>query len=144
MRKLMIYGGFMFLMVCLSCSKSNDNPSIRASHYDQERSHNFGMNCMDCHGNFTIGGSVAQMDLTSPYPNSTIYLFDTPDGLGDTLAAIEVDGKGNFYTNQRIDFNDLVYAAVTGNDTMIFKEIPVKNGACNSCHNQINPPIWTK
>ncbi|MDX1684218.1 MAG: hypothetical protein R3275_03220 [Saprospiraceae bacterium] len=128
----------------LSCSKSDDGPSIRASEYGKEKSHNAGMNCMQCHESFTVSGTIYNGDFSSVYPNSTVYLLSEPDADGDTLLTIEVDAKGNFYTDQEFDFGSTVYTSIRGNDSTIYKPFPVANGACNSCHGNTADPIWTR
>ena len=102
-------------------------------------------NCMDCHkkgateGGFTVAGTLFQADTVSRYPNGYIELSSQPpDSLGhfkDTVAKIEVDGIGNFYTTHAIDLSQGVYPRVTSSQG--YKRSMdgvVTNGSCNSCH----------
>ena len=109
-------------------------------------------NCMDCHktgateGGFIVGGTVFTSDGSTRYPNGTIYLHTrAPDaeGVDSIVAAIEVDGVGNFYTTHFYDMSQGVYPSVTSSSGhKAFMTQPTTSGACNSCHG-VNTAVIT-
>ncbi|MGD8567852.1 MAG: hypothetical protein PVJ39_07175 [Gammaproteobacteria bacterium] len=126
------------------------------SHTDGRR----GANCLGCHGSdgdnpyqYSVAGTVYGIDLQSYYPNATITLYTGPDGTGDEIATIEVDGNGNFYTTESIDLGNGngngVYSAITGSDAespTLYMDQPSNEGGCSqsSCHGVNRPPIYAQ
>ncbi len=117
------------------------------SHTD-ERS---GQNCMNCHyqGNnpyvYQVAGTVYQLDnLTTPYPNATIYFYTGPNGTGTLAGSMEVDANGNFYTTEPVDFSLGVYPAVVGSqgEPAIYMSNFITLGECNTCHGTKTSPIY--
>lgn len=97
---------------------------------------------MSCHkqggsgeGVFTIGGTIYKTNGTAVYPNTTIKLYTGPNGTGTLIKTIEVDGKGNFYTTEAINFGSGLFPTVTGTTGNISKmPTAISTGACYSCH----------
>ena len=137
------------MVVLQSCKKDENETKI--SSYNDTESHNIGQNCMNCHysggsgeGWFTLAGTVYDSLKTSPYPNTTIKLYSGPNETGNFLGTIEVDGLGNFYTTNQIEFGNGLYPSASGNTTTKRMVTPVISGQCNSCHGQSVDRIWTK
>ena len=140
-----------FLFVNSSCDKDDDGNEKMQSNYNGDESHNTGQNCMNCHlqggdgeGWFIIAGSVYDSLKTSSYPNSLINLYGGPNGTGGLVAAIEVDGLGNFYTTNEINFGNGLYTSASGNTSTEHMNMPITSGHCNSCHGGSVERIWTK
>lgn len=132
-----------------SCGSNNDNKNI--SKYLSERSHNMGMNCMDCHkdggegdGWFVVAGTVYDEQLVNTYPGATVKLYTGPDGTGTLVHTIEVDTKGNFHTTEDIDFGAGLYPVVVGNLETKDMSSSISSGQCNSCHGVSTGKIWTR
>lgn len=122
-----------------SCSHINRATNI--SSYGDTESHNAGRNCMECHKNggrgkgaFTVAGTVYQENSNNIYPNATVKLFTGEEGTGELKATIEVDGLGNFYTTEHIDFSVPLYPTVVGNSDSEHMPLAITVGQCNSCH----------
>lgn len=153
--KSIITFGFIliFTLVFVSCEKEEfgENETIISRHGDIE-SHNNGQNCMNCHtsggtgeGLFTAAGSVYEPINSSPYPNAIIKLFTEPNGSGTLIKTIEVDGKGNFYTTEYIDFANGLYIILSDADGNEINMVSaVSTGQCNSCHGETTDKIMIK
>lgn len=153
--KSIITFGFIliFTLVFVSCEKEEfgENETIISRHGDTE-SHNNGQNCMNCHtsggtgeGWFTVAGSVYEPINSSPYPNAKIELYTEPNGSGTFIKMIEVDGKGNFYTTEYIDFANGLYIILSdANGNAINMVSAVSTGQCNSCHGETTDKIMIK
>lgn len=135
-----------FLMFIIACNSDINNPDdddeikTMESTYNDDESHKNGQNCMNCHvaggegeGIFTIAGSVYQSDLSNPYPNSTVKLYDT--NLSSIIYTLPVDGLGNFYTTKSIDLSSGCLPQVS--DQQLLKQMASSTtiGSCNGCHN---------
>lgn len=132
-----------------SCEEDELNATLISSN-GSLKSHNMGANCMNCHaqggdgeGRFKVAGTVYDSLGTAPYPNATVQLYDQPNGTGTLAYTIEVDGKGNFYTTENIDFAKGLYPAVMGNVGARYMQSSIPNGQCNSCHGSSTGKIWT-
>jgi hypothetical protein len=135
-----------------SCKKNKEKEIevVKISQNGLMESHNEGQDCMTCHregesgtGWFRVAGTVYEENLSSPSPNGIVRLYTGPDGLGSLRATIEVDGKGNFYTTESIEFWNGLYPLVTGaSGSSIGMPAPITNGACNSCHGITTRRIW--
>jgi len=140
----------VFLVLCVlvfsvlvSCEKDDDdeNEGMYSSYNDNE-SHNAGQNCMSCHksggdgeGTFTVAGTVYNASGSSVSPNATVKFYTGQGGTGTLVKTIEVDGKGNFYTTNSIDFGTGLYVTVTGGSGGVSTmSSSVTTGQCNSCH----------
>jgi len=129
---------------------SEQNES-KVSTYNSLASHNTGQNCMSCHksggtgeGWFNVAGSVYDSTQVNAYPNTTVKLYTGPGGTGALKYTIQVDGRGNFYTTNAIDFSAPLYPAVTGGTSTQYMGGSISTGECMSCHNNTTGKIWTK
>ncbi len=115
--------------------------SLRSSH-GETRSHAQGDNCMTCHqahgpgpGRFTAAGTLHDA-AGDPLADGVLELRSAPDGNGDLILRIEVDGLGNFYTTEPLPLPDTalfptVLGPAGGRNFMPF---PTRSAACNVCH----------
>jgi hypothetical protein len=136
---------FMFsvMVSCENDDDDNEGNDAMSSSYNDNESHNAGQNCMSCHssggkgeGNFTIAGTVYNASGSAVSPNATVKLYTGPNGTGSLVKTIEVDGKGNFYTTNSIDFGTGLYVTVTGKSGSVSTmSSSINTGQCNSCHN---------
>ena len=152
-RSIRIFWGCMFALgfVIGSCEKDTDGGGETViSHYNESKSHKAGQNCMACHtsggsgeGWFVTAGSVYDASKLNPYPNSTLKIFTGPNGTGALVKTIEVDGKGNFFTTESVNFGDGLYAFVSApNGNVKHMNSKITNGQCNSCHGGSIDKIW--
>ena len=138
------------VFVLMSCEK--DNNETKVSQHNGDSSHKSGEDCMGCHtsggsgeGIFTVAGTVYDLDQLNPYPNATVRIYTGPNATGDLVKTIEVDGKGNFYTTEFMDFEGGMYTSITGTSGSVEHMITtVSSGRCNSCHNVQADRIWVK
>jgi len=138
-------------MIC-SCKKSPDVKPI-SSHNGETTSHNVGLVCMNCHTSggeageyqWVVCGSVYKADGITPNPNGIINFWTGPLGTGNLVASLEVDGKGNFFTNSAILPASGCYPQIKGASGNI-KNMVVLNasGNCNYCHNSSTNRIWVE
>ncbi len=142
-----IIGSLIFFMN--SCTSESDYKNI--SDYLSVKSHNMGMNCMNCHnengpgdGWFEIAGTIYDSLQVNTYPGATVKLYTGPNGTGTLVYTIEVDTKGNFHTTEMIDFNGGLHPVVVGNAGSKSMNCKLSIGACNSCHGNTTNKIWTK
>jgi len=136
-------------LLLISCRSDNNKKNI--SKYLSERSHNMGMNCMNCHkeggegeGWFVAAGTVYDEQLVNTYPGATVKLYSGPNGTGTLVHTIEVDTKGNFHTTEDIDFGAGLYPVVVGNLETKYMSSAISAGQCNSCHGVTTNRIWTR
>lgn len=140
------------LLLFESCEKEEDEGNEEMiSSYNETESHNMGQDCMICHkqggdgeGWFVVAGTVYDSLKTSTYPNSTVKLFSGPNGTGNLVATIEVDGLGNFYSTNNIDFSSGLFTSVSGNTATEHMNSSITTGNCNSCHGESVDRIWAK
>jgi hypothetical protein len=144
-----ITGIIGMLLLFVACKKNSGTIENISSH-NANKSHNMGANCMECHksggigkGEFLIAGTVYLNDLSTPYPNTSVYLRTEPNGGGAILYTLQVDANGNFYSTDPIDFSEGLYPNVAGETTTKHMGQPITNGACNSCHHN-TARIWTE
>jgi len=139
----------LFILLLNSCTSNGDEKNI--SKFLSDRSHNMGMNCMDCHkengggnGWFVVAGTVYDSLQVTPYPGATVKLYTGPNGTGTLVHTIEVDTKGNFHTTETIDFGAGLYPIVIGNVGTKRMSGSISMGSCNSCHGNTTGKIWTR
>jgi hypothetical protein len=142
---------FMFgiILISQSCQENNET---QISSYNSNESHNMGQNCMNCHntngkgsGTFMAAGTVYDSLMTTTRKNGTVRLYSGPNQTGTVRASIEVDGHGNFYTTENIDFAGGVYPTVTGSSgDLHFMSESISMGECNSCHGVTTSKIYVK
>lgn len=140
---------FSILVVFQSCEQEGNEKKV--SGYESTASHNMGQNCLNCHksggsgeGWFSLAGTVYDSLKTATLPNSTVKLYSGPNGTGSLIGIIEVDGLGNFYTTNSIDFGNGIYPSVEGDADTKYMFSSIVSGACNSCHGVSTDRIWTK
>lgn len=114
---------------------------LTLSHTDERR----GTDCTSCHDYYTVSGSVKDLGLENYYSDATIYFYDLPNGTGRLVTTIAVDGNGNFYTTDPVDFGTGLYPVIASADGANLEYMPnsTLNGACNSCHGVSNLPIYS-
>jgi hypothetical protein len=114
---------------------------LTLSHTDDRR----GTDCMTCHTNYTIAGTVYDLGLEDFYADATLYFYTEPNGGGRLVETLQVDGNGNFYTTQNINFGTGLYPVVESTDGNDLQFMPssIVNGACNSCHGVNELPIYS-
>jgi hypothetical protein len=143
---------YCFIPLFISCTSDDESGEneIKISQNFQNESHNNGLDCMTCHkpggageGQFSVAGSVYDLTKTNDYPNAKIQLFTGPNGTGDLVKTIEVDGLGNFYTTEIIDLSVGLYPLVEGSSgNQQSMQSATTNGKCNSCHGVTIEKIW--
>jgi len=153
-KRILTYLTIMIIALLLfeSCEKEeNESNEQMTSSYNETESHNMGQNCMNCHvqggdgeGWFVVAGTVYDSLKTSTLPNATVKLYSGPNGTGNLVTTIEVDGLGNFYTTTSINFGEGLYTSAKGNTTTIHMNTRVTTGNCNSCHGASVDRIWAK
>lgn len=135
--------------IFIACEKDDNEFEENISYNFETESHNMGQNCMNCHnsngpgeGIFNVAGTVYDSLQTNPLANGKVELFDAPSG-GNLVATLEVDGKGNFFTTNAIDFGTGLYPRVTSFTGKVKSmSIPLTTGACNGCHGVNQDRIW--
>ena len=135
--------GLVPSLLLTGCEDENDDDEHETviSSYDDTESHRAGNNCMSCHvsggdgeGWFTVAGTVYQTDGTTPYPNTTVKLYTGADASGELVITVEVDGNGNFYTTEAVDWGMGLYPNISNDSETRTMSSVVTTGACNSCH----------
>ena len=106
---------------------------------------------MNCHksggdgeGIFQAAGTVYDSTLSVTLPNTTVYLYTEQGGNGTLKHTVEVDGLGNFYTTESIDFGNGLYPTIKGATKSKHMSSPITSGQCNSCHGVSTSKLWTK
>ncbi|MFC1619866.1 hypothetical protein ACFL45_07965 [Candidatus Neomarinimicrobiota bacterium] len=136
--------GLAGLFLWAGCEDPNDNNGNETviSSYGDTESHRAGNNCMSCHvsggsgeGWFKVAGTVYETDGTTPYPNTTVRLYTGAGSSGELVITVEVDGNGNFYTTEAVDWGTGLYPTVSSDNETRSMAIVATTGACNSCHN---------
>lgn len=123
-----------------SCEKSKNDRNI--STHSEDKSHETGNNCMNCHyqegpgeGWYSLAGSVS-----GSYIDHSIRVFDAQTQ--NLLATVEVDRLGNFYTTESIDFSNGTTIDIVNSQGQVVKVMStvVQTGQCNLCHNNSFEP----
>lgn len=101
-------------------------------------SHNAGQDCLRCHRDFGVAGTVYRAD-GSAYSGATVRLTTAEGGGGGVVLTLTSDASGNFYASQSVGFGSGLYtdAAGTGGGRRSMAAA-VTTGACNSCHDASN------
>ncbi len=154
---LLLLGFAVFCISIASCSKFDvEGNEKNISEFGDDESHYNGRNCMDCHarsgsgeGWFTLAGTV-----DGSAGNSLIELYR--DKQSPYFMTVEVDGEGNFFTTEPIDFGTGIYVGIrTGANFEWMEEDDDEDhqdvgadgqiyyGSCSTCHgvttDQIEP-----
>jgi hypothetical protein len=110
------------------------------------KSHNMGMNCMNCHnpggtgspkGVWQVGGTIYTTSAgTSTAVNLVVKFYTGPNGTGTLKYILNGDKLGNFYTAGTVDFTGGLYPAVVGATSTKYMSSPITAAptSCNSCH----------
>lgn len=97
-------------------------------------SHNAGRDCLGCHREFTVAGTLFRSDGT-PLAGGSVRLTTAAEGAGTAVVTLTSDGSGNFYTRQSVAFGGGLYADTGGTSgARSTMKAAVTSGACNSCH----------
>jgi hypothetical protein len=137
MKKVFFIGLISILLLAVSCEKENENAG--------NGSHNAGRNCLSCHTNFKLAGSVYGKSLSSAYSGATINVTSQASGAGTVLATLTSDNSGNFYTGSTINFGTGVFVSVKGTSgTVKNMGAAITSGACNSCHGSSTSKMWAE
>ncbi len=139
----------ILLIGIISCKKEGDE--FKVSTYNDTESHNAGQDCMSCHkqdgsgeGWFNIASTVYDSLQLNTYPNNTIRLYTHANGTGTLKYTIQVDGKGNFYSTEDIDFGTGLYPSVESVNGTKYMSSSINSGNCTSCHGTTTGKIWAK
>lgn len=131
----LIFGGMLF-----SCNKKGSCDEYKVSVSQDNESHNFGMNCMECHqsggkgeGCFMVAGSVKNAQLSGPTTAGQIEFYTEANGAGTLKYTLQIDAKGNFYTSESMNVVGL-YPAIKNASGSVYMGSAITTGACNSCH----------
>jgi hypothetical protein len=117
-----------------------DNRSAKG----EQRSHNMGQNCMNCHqprgpgrGLFTVAATIYDAGGNT-VANPSLELYTAPPNAGGTLViAVQGDGLGNVFTTDPLPFPDKdLFPVVKSGDGALINQMPFPtgSGACNQCH----------
>lgn len=143
LRKAALAAGLVAAAIAAACGGgSDDGPSSPSGggSASASRSHNAGRNCLQCHNEFRVAGTVYAASGAAK-SGATVRLTTAPSGGGTVLATLTSDGTGNFYTSQSVSFGSGVYAQVTGSSGTLSKKGAITSGACNSCHGVSTPRL---
>jgi hypothetical protein len=143
------FGIGLVILSLLACRKDRNCDESNNSASGQGESHNFGMNCLNCHmaggegeGCFRAAGSVSDSLLASHLTSGTVKFYTQPNGGGQLKYTIPIDALGNFFTTENISVSGL-YPAITG-PTGVTNHMSssISTGACNSCHGVSTSKLW--
>lgn len=125
--------------IIISCDKESEFEGVSGS------SHNTGKNCMSCHNDFKLAGSVYDKSLNSAYAGAKIKVTTQSNGAGSALLTLTSDKTGNYYTGSSINFASGIYVGVEGTTgTVKYMNSPITSGACNSCHGSSTLKVWAE
>lgn len=137
---------FFITVVLVSCSHYDELTKNPQESSTKEESHEAGENCGSCHNNnspseespgsdkwWTVSGTIFSSQNRAQ-KNAVIELWELPNKQGKLIKRLVSDLKGNFYTNQIVDFNGGCYVTVTVGNTTKYMAPAFTGGSCNSCH----------
>jgi len=109
----------------------------------ESRSHNAGMNCMQCHqshgpgmGQFTVAGTLYGPD-GAPLPNAILELWTAPEQQGERVTTVEADAYGNVFSTEPLPLPEQrLFVWVESEDASLTAAMPfpTASGSCNHCH----------
>jgi len=143
------FGVLLASIIIISCEKEGSNETKISSSGSTE-SLNMGQNCMDCHksggkgeGRFKLAGTLYDSSLNLTLANGFIELYSQPNGNGNLIIRIAVDGLGNFYTTDNVDLGSGVYpVAISASGKRKYMQSSTNTGACSSCHGNSQTKMW--
>jgi hypothetical protein len=101
-------------------------------------SHNAGRDCLACHRDFGVAGTVYRAD-GSPAQGAVVRLTAAANGGGSVVLSLTSDASGNFYASRSVGFGSGLYTDVAGaSGSPRAMTAAVTSGACNSCHDSRN------
>lgn len=137
-----LFSGISIILSLSHCEKDENSSETNISKHGETESHNLGENCMACHksggegeGWFTAAGTING----SPGDGFVYFYSDTTVA---PVKTIEIDGNGNFYTTEDLDFSNGLFVKIES-ATGVVKNMPLKlfSGACNNCHSSSAPVL---
>ncbi len=135
-------------IITFNCDLNNTTSEIIVSTFGNMDSHQAGENCMECHkigGQagliFSIAGTVYNSNLNIVYPNVRINIFSDIELNDIPVEIVEVDGKGNFYSNIPIDWQNGLFVSVSSSNQIKSMNGSIFDGSCNRCHGVDIPHI---
>ncbi len=108
-----------------------------------QKSHNAGLNCMQCHqsrgpglGQFTVAGTIYGPD-GAPTDDAILELWTAPNGQGERVAVVEADAYGNVFSTEPLPLPEQrLFVSVSSSDGTLAAAMPfpISSGSCNHCH----------
>jgi hypothetical protein len=148
---LVAFGVGLIALSFMGCRKDRNCNESNNSASGENRSHNFGQNCLNCHtsggegeGCFQAAGSVTDGTILTHVVSGTVKFFTEPNGAGQLKYSIPIDSKGNFYTTESISINGLFPAIIGPSGVAHYMSSSVSTGACNSCHGVSTSKLWAQ
>lgn len=139
MKKVLFAGLVWLTILAISCEKETDDEG------EGGRSHNAGKNCLGCHTDFKLAGTVYNKSLSAGLSGVKVKVTSQSNGAGTVLATLTSDLSGNFHTGSSINFGTGVYVSVEGSGgTLKSMNASITSGACNSCHGSSASKIWAE
>lgn len=129
-------------VLCMSCRKESDDSGDSTIY---KSSHNTGRNCLGCHTNFEMAGSIYNKSFTSVYPRAKVIITTQANGAGMVLSIQTSDNSGNFHTYNPISFGNGVFVYIEGTSGRHkYMKSAITSGACNSCHGSSTAKVWAE
>lgn len=129
------------ILLFSNCEKEGKCGVANIAQAGGSKSHNFGMNCMNCHksggegkGCFSAAGSVSNAALTAHVTGGTVKFYTQPNGGGQLMYTLQIDSKGNFYTTESMNLSGLYPMIVSASGATASMSTGLTTGQCNSCH----------
>ena len=139
MRKILVAGLVCLVIFGVSCERESEDED------EYGRSHNAGKNCLSCHSEFKLAGSVYNKSFNASYPGAKIKVTSQANGGGSVLVSLTSDNSGNFHTGNSVNFGSGVYVSVEGTTgTVKYINAAITSGACNSGNESSASKIWAE
>lgn len=122
----------------IACGGGSGPTSSAGGGGGRTTSHNAGRDCLACHRDFGVAGTVYRAD-GSTYSGATVRLTSAANGGGSVVLSLTSDASGNFYASRSVGFGTGLYTDVAGTSgSSRAMTASVTSGACNSCHDSRN------
>ena len=142
MKQIISMALILISVLCMSCRKESDDSGDSTIY---RSSHNTGRNCLGCHTNFKLAGSIYTKSFASVYPRAKVIVTTQANGAGTVLSTITSDNSGNFHTYNPISFGSGVFVYVKGTSGKDkYMKSAITSGACNSCHGSSTARAWAE
>jgi hypothetical protein len=129
------------ILLFSNCEKEGKCGVANIAQAGGSKSHNFGMNCMNCHksggegkGCFSVAGSVSNATLTAHVTGGTVKFYTQANGAGQLMYTLPIDAKGNFYTTESMNITGLYPVITSTAGATASMSTGLSTGQCNSCH----------